>query len=408
MITLVVISPEKSLADEETLPFIEQITKEYGASGRTYKSALVFAIADSPTFLNEETRKLLAWQDIEANEYDRLDDVQKKHLSENISKAKRDLREAVWRTYKNVAILNRDNSIRIVDLGLVHSSAADSMAAIIMTRLNEEDESAPNVSSSFLIRNWPPAHTEWSTRSVRNVFFASPLFPRLTNPESLRDTIVRGVGMGQIAYVGKSESGRYEPFCFEIDLSVDDIEFSEEMYIIKEDEARKHIEPPSLSSLEITPQYGALQVGRSLAFFVKGLDQHGQEFPVNDVEWSATGGKIDNQGVFLAGEGEGEFGIIAYSAGKSATARVVITSEQKTTPSSGKLDIAEAKFSWSGEIPSQKWMHFYTKVLAKFVNLTGLKIHVRIDVAPSEDLSEQKIEEARYAIREMQLGEDSD
>jgi hypothetical protein len=59
-------------------------------------------------------------------------------------------------------------------------------------------------SPSFLRRNWSPAFKEWSTRSIRDAFYASPVFPRLLNAEAIKQTVVRGVQDGLLAYVGKS------------------------------------------------------------------------------------------------------------------------------------------------------------------------------------------------------------
>jgi hypothetical protein len=61
-------------------------------------------------------------------------------------------------------------------------------------------------------RNWPPAFKEWNTRSVRDAFFASPQFPRLLNPDSIKDTIARGVENGMLGYIGKKADGSYAPF----------------------------------------------------------------------------------------------------------------------------------------------------------------------------------------------------
>jgi hypothetical protein len=47
---------------------------------------------------------VLAWEDITDEEDElRLDDAQKRQLAENVKKAQRDIRETVWRTYKNLA-----------------------------------------------------------------------------------------------------------------------------------------------------------------------------------------------------------------------------------------------------------------------------------------------------------------
>ena len=42
------------------------------------------------------------------------------------------------------------------------------------------------MSPEFLVRNWPPAFLEWSTRGVRDVCYASPQFPRLLDPEAIK------------------------------------------------------------------------------------------------------------------------------------------------------------------------------------------------------------------------------
>jgi hypothetical protein len=38
-------------------------------------------------------------------------------------------------------------------------------------------------------------------RLVRDAFYASPLFPRRLNPDTIKDTIARGVSNGQLGYV---------------------------------------------------------------------------------------------------------------------------------------------------------------------------------------------------------------
>ena len=44
----------------------------------------------------------------------------------------------------------------------------------------------------------------------------------------------------------------------------------------------------------------------------------------------------------------------------------------------------------SGEIPPQKWMNFYTKVLSKFAGSKGLALRVEFKVAPDDGVSKQK------------------
>ena len=402
VITLVVLAPDRSLSESDTSSFIEQVTREYGTSGRTYKSALIWSVTDSAAGLNEEARKLLAWEDIDGEESDRLDESQKHQLSQSLKKAQRDLRESVWRSYKNIALLGRDNQIRTVDLGLVHSSAADSMAGLILSRLRQDDEAVDGVNPNFLVRNWPPALTEWSTRAVRDAFFASPKFPRLLVIDKLKETIARGVANGVLAYAGRTPDGRCDPFFFEEDIDPAEIEFSDDMFLLSAEEAKRCIEPPALKYLEVRPEHAHLELCKSLAYTIKGLDQHGQEFPLQSPEWTATGGEIDAEGVFRAGEEEGEFTITATCGDVVSTVRVNVSKEAET-PLTHVPPTAHGTLRWSGDVPPQKWMHFYSKVLTKFVNTGGLTIRIDIEVSPDGGVSPQQIEEMKSSLRELGL-----
>ena len=115
VLTLAILAPEHSMQDGETVKFVESMTREYGTSDRTFKSAIIWAIPESNTQLREEARKVLAWEDIRDEESERLDESQKRQLQENLKKAQRDLKESVWRSYKNIALLGKDNKIRTVD-----------------------------------------------------------------------------------------------------------------------------------------------------------------------------------------------------------------------------------------------------------------------------------------------------
>ena len=406
VLSLAVLLPDTSMSDKKTLGLIEGMIREHGSSGRTFKSALLFAVADDDAALRDEARKLLAWQAIRDEEEDKLDATQKAQLAENLKKAQRDLKECVWRTYKNVALLGKDNKVRVVDLGLVHSSQANSMVKLIVDRLDQDgDIEKKSVSPNFLVRNWPPAFTEWSTKSVRDAFFASPQFPRLFDGDSVKDTIARGVSSKIIAYVGKAGGG-YKPFVFDSALSADQVEVSDDMFIITADEAKKHVEPPKLTSLAIQPERPHAKPGMHLTFQVRGLDQHGRPMSVPKVAWNVKGGEIDSKGGFTAGTDEGEF-LVEAAAENVRTQTTVLVTKKETPPPpppSPPPKLTEIKgLRWSGEVPAQKWMNFYTKVLAKYATTGGLKVRVTFEVAPDGGLLPHRIEETKAALRETGL-----
>ena len=361
VLTLVVLAPDRSMAeDPKTLHTVEAMTRECGNSARTFKSALIWMLADTPAPLREEARKVLAWEAIQDEEEDiRLDETQKKQLSENLKKARRDLKECVWRTYKNMALLGKDNAIRVVDLGLVHSSVAGNMLTFILTRLRQDGDLEADISPNFLVRNWPPAFQEWSTRSVRDAFFASPQFPRLLNPDGLKETIARGVSNDFLAYVGKTGSGAYEPFCYGGTLNAGDVEISDDTFILKKETAESYKKARAAAAAE--PGATSTSAG-----------------PSTPQEGTTT----------IPGAGEG------VSEGPDVPDTI------PTPPATIR------KMAWKGEIPSQKWMNFYTKVLSKFAREMNLKISIQFEVTQEDGVSPQKIEEAKIALRELGLEDD--
>jgi hypothetical protein len=97
---------------------------------------------------------------------------------------------------------------------------------------------------------------------------------------------------------------------------------------------------------------------------------------------------IGDDGIFQAGTDEGNFTITANSGDVTGSATVVI-----------KRHVIE----WDGDVPPQKWMNFYTKVLSKFATRKGLKLRVVVEVS---DASEHDVEEMTAAL--MDLGLDNE
>jgi hypothetical protein len=59
--------------------------------------------------------------------------------------------------------------------------------------------------------------------------------------------------------------------------------------------------------------------------------------------------------------------------------------------------------TWSGEVPSQKWMNFYTKFLTKLGVGSDLSLNVSVKCKPQGGLSPQRLEEIKSALRELGL-----
>lgn len=354
VLTLGVLAPEYAATEPMTMNLIESMTMESGSSSRTFKSGLIWVAPEDAAPMLEEARKLLAWKDIESDVGElKLDETQQRQLGENARRAERDLREVVWRAYKNVFLLAEDNSIRRIDLGLVHSSAANSLVELVLARLKQDDIVVEGVSPNFLTRYWPPALPEWSSKAVRDTFYASPKFPRLLRSDAVKDTISRGLDAGTIAYVGKASDGRYEPFVYKRSLSSADIELADDVYLITRDRAEEYL----------AQRTGAQNASQS-----------------------------------------------ATKSEAAPTAAPTITTSSATTAKGELADTSSTGiqipgFRWTGEISPHKWMNFYTKVLSRFATAGGLNISVTVDIAPPGGISSAKMEETKVALRELGLAE---
>jgi hypothetical protein len=410
ILVMIVLAPEHSIQEEEIVWLIDEMTRQAGSSGRTFKSALLWMVAEDDTPLQDEARKLLAWEVIEeehAQKQLQLDETQERQLQEGLGRSRRDLREAVWRQYKNLVLLDKENELKTINLGLVHSSAAESLVGLVLNRLRQMDEVVDTLSPNFLLRNWI-ANPEWSTRAVRDAFFASPRFPRLTNSDAIRETIARGVSAGLLGYVGKSDE-RYQPFIYNQSLNPIDVEISEDLFIIPKVAAESYLaraqEKPIMTTITLEPGRIEVPPGNRVKFSLRCLDQRGLEVTPGYIVWSAEGGTMDQAGNFLAGQDDGNYQVTVIADQLSAIARVIVrqgaTQQPPQTPVLGKF----TRLVWHGTIPSQKWMNFYTKVLARFATGFQLKLQLRVEVSQDEGISTQKVDETRAALHELGLEE---
>ena len=110
--------------------------------------------------------------------------------------------------------------------------------------------------------------------------------------------------------------------------------------------------------------------------------------------------------MFLAGSEEGNFVVTVSCRGISATAQVVVSSEDKPQGALPFTQQGSGKLSWVGEVPAQKWMNFYTRVLSRFAAGKGLRLTVNVEITPEGGVSSQQVEETKMALTELGLGDE--
>lgn len=413
MLTLVVMDLDTKAGEKKTTELMESIVRDCGSSGRTYKSALVFAVPDAGDAVREAARNALAWEDIDDDEdtKKRIDEGQKSLLARNLKNAQRDLDEAIFRTYRHVYLLGKDNKLRPIDLGQITSSSAGSIVELILRELQRCEEITDGISPNKLIKYWPPALVEWSTKAVRDAFYSSPQLSRLLNPDSIKRTISDGVTQGLLGLASKDAGGRLRLQKFKESLSAADVEVSDEAFVLKAEEAQKLLEPPRLANLTIRPEHVVLKPGEQAAFACAALDQYGHALATPAVTWSASSGSVTPAGVYTAGTTGGLHSVRATAGDREALAEVRVRADEPK-PEGDDDDGAivtpgKRVLRWRGTVPPQKWMNFYTKVLTRFAASPDLKLEVSFEIPISRDVAQSKADETRSGLKELGLDDNA-
>jgi hypothetical protein len=210
------------------------------------------------------------------------------------------------------------------------------------------------VSPGFLTRKWPPALTEWSTRAVRDVFFQSADFPRLLQPEAVRDVIARGVNSGDVALVTRTRDGGYNSFKWKVSLTPAEVDIDEGTFIIQGDVAQRHVD--ALRKPEPVPVT------------------------------AATPATPDRPAPGLG-------------APPAATS---------DPPPTGEVEQQVATLQWTGEVPPLLWGRVYTKVLNPHVQSGGLTLQLTLRLSPPGGLSPLQVSELRHQLQALGLSGDFD
>jgi len=284
---------------------------------------------------------------------------------------------------------------------------AKTLPDVIVSTLGKDDEIPDKVGSARLVRFWPPAITEWTTKAVRDAFFASLALPRLMDPDSIEQAIADAVSAKLIGYARK-EGTRTVLERFGEALSEHEVEISEDVILLKADHAQKLLEPPRLHPLAIQPDRIDLSPNEHAGFTVRGTDQYGQPFPAESPSWSAPGCTVGQDGQVTVGEVLGLYVVTARCGEIEDQAQIRVRAAKHDDEKDDDEPDGPKIIRWSGTIPSQKWTNFYAKVVSPFASVVGLSLRVEVEVPAEKD--EQKaraqLEKMRSALRDLNLDED--
>jgi len=435
-ITLAVAAPNYYKSDAKTTYLITALTHQAANGERLFKNAILWALPEDDARLREEARSLLTWQDM-YHEFQVMPEQMEmilshdpartlRQITDHITKTEHHLHDLVWQAYHHVALLNKSYELEYVDLGHLEPGGLNSLPVMLLNQLRLFDYVADSVSPRFLKHNWPAEFLQspWSTKAVKEQFFTSPHFPRLTTTEAIKDMIAKGATSGLLAYVGTKVEDKYTPFYYQKLLNAADVELSDDRFILSSSQAETYLSGLTrvLASLMIDAPKVSLMAGEKITFTVRALDEHGEEITRN-VRWEATGGTIDEQGVFTAGEKDGsDFEVRATVANKSAWVKVSILSkkpesleEQLSHPLSVPLEIAAPAIvttapptvlHWAGTLTPQQLAAFSDAVLAPFAAEFTLSLDVQMEMNSENGMTLEQIERVKAALRTVGLADD--
>jgi hypothetical protein len=75
----------------------------------------------------------------------------------------------------------------------------------------------------------------------------------------------------------------------------------------------------------VTPEQISIKPGDEVQFSAKVMNDRGQEVQTDAIDWKATGGSIDQLGLFRAGDIEGTYSVNAAARDATGSASVVIS-----------------------------------------------------------------------------------
>jgi len=398
-----VLAPDNNYKDSNTTALINSIFTNFGGNPRVYKNGIIGVVAESSQGIKDEARKLLAWLSIEKDAGElHFEKEMLQSIKENIHRAKRELKEQVWKAYRHLFLIGKKGEVNHLDLGLLHSSQSGSLMDVYLHRLIQDGEITEEVNPNFLVRNWPPAFKHWTTRQIRDTFYSSPLFPKLKNSDSIKSTISKGAANNLIGYC-QLNNGKVENIVIGKTIPISDIEVSDDVSILLAEEARKYEEPRKLTRISINAEKTTIAQGESIQLKAVGYDQFNETCSMDKLQWNSSSGTISTEGLYTAPSEEGPVSIKAICNEISNELTLTIRTSADPKPMPGGQPSISKIISWSGEVPASKWMVFYNKVLAKKIAKKDFKVFVSFQFEQENNIDANTIEEIKSELSELGL-----
>ena len=353
-LTLVVVDPSEEWTEDGIIrERISTWTKDRGRSPRLYPGALVWCVRRAGRELRENVETWLAWQRIAQEvaqgvlgaEFDRADRAE---VQSRVKEAEEAARDEVWAGYRYVALWDpqSEDSLKIIDLGAGHASAADTLSGRVVAAMKSGALLNESVGAGYIERHWPPAFEEsgaWPLTSLRQSFLNGSL-TRLMDPDTvLRQRILQFIEAGDFGLASdEKDDGEFGRVWYEEVVGTEEVVYEPGVFLLKKAKAKERRTP----MVEPEPA------------------------PPNDIaDEPITGDPLDGPAI------------------------------DDNTPEEGQKITLQV----TGAIPSENWNRFGTRVITKLRSGEDLNVDVEISVSVESAQAGYLESDLRQALRDLGL-----
>lgn len=254
--TLVVMKPEEEWTETSAIASrIAQWTRERGRSPRLYPAAMVWCCRRPGRDLQDRVEMWLAWQKVKAeidagNMGPEFERAELNAVTQQIRNAEQEAVEEAHASYRFISLQDSqtESGLKTIDLGAGHSGSTETPSNRVINALRREELLNESVGAGYIGRNWPPALKEsgaWPLSSLRQSFLNGSL-TRLLDPDRvLKQKIQEFVEKAEFGLAsGQNMDGTFNRFWYQQALSVDEITFDSETFLIAKTKAEELIAPP--------------------------------------------------------------------------------------------------------------------------------------------------------------------
>ena len=255
---LILLSPQFTINNPDTLKFISDILDNYSTGYRTYKNTLLFLVADDREYeaFKKLTRRFLALKAITTDKeiLKTLTDVDKEKANRNLKETDSDLRSRAVSMYRYLFKGSKDG-IKKFDLGIPTIGEEVSIALRVKRYLQDQEVLLNKLSPKVLLeKTFSKDEESKSIADIREAFLKFVELPMLEGEHVIKNSIAQGVKDGTFGLkVG-------EEIFYQKETSTQEI--SGDIFIVRKEVAEKIKEklgkmpppqpstPPSVTPLE--------------------------------------------------------------------------------------------------------------------------------------------------------------